>query len=111
LVAALTACNTGAARDRNARTTETHNAGAVVQGARSRSTHDWTRFGWDAGRSRASQDPTGVDASNVASLVRQAVTLDGTVDASAIYLNGVPVGGRVHDAIFVTTTYGKTIAV
>jgi hypothetical protein len=37
--------------------------------------------------------------------------LDGTVDASAIYLHGVTIHGANHDAFFVTTSYGKTIAV
>ncbi|HEX5435702.1 MAG TPA: PQQ-binding-like beta-propeller repeat protein, partial [Gemmatimonadaceae bacterium] len=55
--------------------------------------------------------PTGIDAGNVASLKRQQVTLDGTVDASPIYLHDVQVKGAAHDAFFVTTTYGKTIAI
>jgi outer membrane protein assembly factor BamB len=42
---------------------------------------------------------------------RQQVALDGTVDASAIYLHNVRVSGRTHDVFFVTTTYGKTLAV
>jgi outer membrane protein assembly factor BamB len=42
---------------------------------------------------------------------RQQIALDGTVDASAIYLHGVRVNGGTHDAFFVTTTYGKTIAI
>jgi outer membrane protein assembly factor BamB len=33
------------------------------------------------------------------------------VDASAIYLRGASVRGRTHDAFFVTTTYGKTLAI
>lgn len=44
-------------------------------------------------------------------LPRQQVAIDGTVDASAIYLRGASVGGRTHDAFFVTTTYGKTLAI
>jgi hypothetical protein len=73
--------------------------------------HDWTRFGWDAGRSSAPATVMGITAANVDSLVRQQVTLDGTVDASAIYLHGVTVKGATHNALFVTTTYGKTIAI
>ncbi len=75
------------------------------------STHDWTRFGWDAGRSSASPDETGITGRNVATLRRQQVQLDGTVDASPIYLHGVRVGGGSHDVFFVTTTYGKTLAI
>ena len=73
--------------------------------------HDWTRFGWDAARSNASPDSTGITPANVATLVRQQVTIDGTVDASPIYLHGVTIGGAAHDAFVVTTTYGKTLAI
>ena len=72
---------------------------------------DWTQFGYDDARTSVSIAPTGIDDKNVASMRRQQVTLEGTVDASAIYLAGVPVGGATHDALFVTTTYGKTIAI
>ena len=41
----------------------------------------------------------------------QQVTIEGTVDASAIYLSNVHINGAAHDAFFVTTTYGKTIAI
>src|SRR5947207_1804813 len=74
-------------------------------------TNDWTRFGWDAGGSNAPPIATGITAANVATLVRQQVAIDGTVDASAIYLHRVPVNGSTHDVFFVTTTYGKTLAI
>ncbi len=72
---------------------------------------DWTQFGWDVAASSAPTEPTGITASNVATLQRRQVTLDGTVDASAIYLRAVKVKGSQHDVFFVTTTYGKTIAI
>lgn len=72
---------------------------------------DWPRFGWDVGRSSAMTAPTGINATNVGSMRRQRVAIDGTVDASAIYLHGAHVNGGVHDAFFVTTTYGKTLAI
>ena len=75
------------------------------------SSHDWTRFGWDARRSNDDPHATGITAANVASLVRQQVRLPGTVDSSAIYLHGVSVRGATHDAFFVTTTYGITLAI
>jgi outer membrane protein assembly factor BamB len=75
------------------------------------STHDWTRFGWDAARSSAAMVNMGIDSANVSSMRRQTVKIDGTVDASPIYLHGVQVGGAAHDALFVTTTYGKTLAI
>jgi outer membrane protein assembly factor BamB len=72
---------------------------------------DWTQFGGDPASSGASTAPTGITAANAATLQRHQVTLDGTVDASAIYLHGVEVEGAQRDVFFVTTTYGKTIAI
>jgi putative pyrroloquinoline-quinone binding quinoprotein len=73
--------------------------------------HDWTRFGWDARRSNDDPHATGITAANVGLLARQQVHLPGTVDSSAIYLHGVSVHGATHDAFFVTTTYGITLAI
>ncbi len=73
--------------------------------------HDWIRFNVDVGRSGVSTAPTGITASNVAAMCRQQVALDGVVDAAPIYLSSVVVNGAAHDVFFVTTTYGKTIAV
>jgi len=72
---------------------------------------DWPQFGWDVASSSASADPTGITAANAGALVRHQVTLDGAVDASAIYLHGVTVKGSTHNVFFVTTLFGKTIAV
>jgi outer membrane protein assembly factor BamB len=72
---------------------------------------DWTRFGYDAPRHNAGPAKTGITPANVGKLRRQRVTLDGTVDASPIYLRGVKIHGASHDAFFVTTSYGRTIAV
>jgi hypothetical protein len=72
---------------------------------------DWTRFGWDARRSSSFPYATGITAANVAGLHRQQVQLPGTVDSSAVYLHGVTIDGAAHDAFFVTTTYGITLAV
>jgi outer membrane protein assembly factor BamB len=78
---------------------------------RSTSSADWTRFGYDARRSSDDSHSTGISAMNVGSLVRRQVHLPGTVDSSAIYLEGVTVHGASHDTLFVTTTYGITLAV
>jgi hypothetical protein len=75
------------------------------------SSHDWTRFGYDAGRSSVSSDATRIDSTNVATLKLQQIALDGTVDSSPIYLHGVQVNGAAHDVFVVTTSYGKTIAI
>jgi len=72
---------------------------------------DWTQFGWDVARSSVNPGSTGIAATNVASLKKQQVPIDGTVDASAIYLHGASVSGGTHDVFFVTTTYGKTLAI
>jgi outer membrane protein assembly factor BamB len=76
-----------------------------------RPANDWTQFGWDLASSSSPTVPSGITAANVASLIRRQVKLDGTVDSSAIYLHGVTVKGSTHDVFFVTTTYGKTVAV
>ena len=73
--------------------------------------NDWTQAGYDVAGSSSSTSGTGITAANVASLTRHQVTLDGIVDASAIYLHGISVKGATHNVFFVTTTYGKTIAV
>ena len=73
--------------------------------------HDWTRFGVDEARSNASDAPTGITAANLPTMRRQQVSLDGTVDASPIYLHDVQVRGAARDVFFVTTSYGRTIAI
>ena len=72
---------------------------------------DWPQFGWDAASSGVSQAVSGITGSNLGSLARRQVQIDGTVDSSAIYLHDVMVGRARHDVFFVTTTYGKTIAI
>jgi PQQ-like domain len=81
---------------------------AAAQGP---SSQDWPMFGGDVQSTSANPAPSGITAANVGQLKRRQIKLDGTVDASAIYLHGVTIHDARHDAIFVTTTYGKTIAV
>jgi outer membrane protein assembly factor BamB len=76
-----------------------------------REIRDWPTFGGDLQSSSANPQSTGITAGNVARLARRQVILNGVVDASAIYLHGVAVHGGPHDAIFVTTSYGKSVAV
>jgi outer membrane protein assembly factor BamB len=71
---------------------------------------DWPQFGWDVASSGSPPGSTGITAANAASLIRRRVEMDGAVDASAIYLHDVTVNGSTHDVFFVTTTYGKSIA-
>jgi hypothetical protein len=73
--------------------------------------HDWPQFGFDVASTSAADFPTGITPANAGSLTRRQVRLNGTVDASAIYLHDVSVGGTTHETFFVTSTYGKTIAI
>lgn len=73
--------------------------------------HDWPRFGYDESRSGSSDAAATLTAAQIPTLQRQQVSIDGTVDASAIYLNGVQVNGGSHNVFFVTTSYGKTLAI
>jgi outer membrane protein assembly factor BamB len=83
--------------------------GAVVLGGASArgtvASSDWPRFDYNPGST-----PTGITAASVKRLHRRIVQLDGTVDSAPIYLHAVRIRGAVHDAIFITTSYGKTEA-
>jgi hypothetical protein len=84
---------------------------SAIAAAQGQPPQDWPMFGGNLESTSANLTPTGISAATVMQLVRLQVKLDGTVDASAIYLEGVTVRDARHDAIFVTTTYGKTMAV
>jgi outer membrane protein assembly factor BamB len=71
---------------------------------------DWTRFDYNAERSGVGPANTGITARNLSSLRVRRIQLDGTVDSSPIQLHALRVRGRVRDVVFVTTTYGRTIA-
>jgi PQQ-like domain len=71
---------------------------------------DWTRFDYNAQRSGVGPASTGITARNLNSLRLRRIQLDGTVDSSPIQLHALRVRGRVRDVVFVTTTYGRTIA-
>lgn len=72
---------------------------------------NWPMFGGNVQSTSANLEPTGITAGNLRELKHQRVELDGLVDASAIYLHGATIRGARHDAVFVTTSYGKTLAV
>ena len=72
---------------------------------------DWPEFGLTPERSNATDLSPGITAANVAHLRLRTVALPGTADNSAIYLHDAMVRGAAHDAIFVTTTYGITLAI
>jgi outer membrane protein assembly factor BamB len=72
---------------------------------------DWTRYGFDAKRSNIGPGRTGIGARQLGRLRRRQVRLPGTVDSSPIYLARVRVRGHRRDVFFVTTTYGRTLAI
>ncbi len=71
---------------------------------------DWPEFGLDPQRSNVSEDTSGISGAQLSHLRRRTVSLPGTVDSSPIYLHAVQVAGHSCNAVVVTTTYGKTIA-
>src|SRR2546428_14134679 len=66
---------------------------------------DWTRFGWDAGRSSAPTIGEGITAADVAPPVGQQVGIDGTGGASPVYIPGVSLNRNPPHPSFVRTTY------
>ena len=72
---------------------------------------DWPTFDWNAARTGAPTVSMGLLPTTLSHLKLLRVSLDGTVDSSPIYLHGVRIHGQTRNAFFVTTTYGKTIAV
>jgi hypothetical protein len=79
--------------------------------ARSAPAQSWPTFGGDVQSTSANPHPAGITAANVRELRRRRVELNGLVDASAIYLHGATIAGARHNAIFVTTSYGRTLAI
>ncbi len=71
----------------------------------------WPEFGLNAQRSSTTDASTGITAANVGHLRLRRVELPGTVDSSAIFRGNVSVGGTTQNAIFVTTSYGITLAI
>ena len=72
---------------------------------------DWPQFGYNQARTNVSASTGGITAANVKLLERRQVKLGGIVDSNAIYLDGVTVGGATHAVFFVTTSYGRTLAI
>ena len=85
--------------------------GGPAVSARSVHDGDWTRFDFTAQRSGVGPTRTGITRRNLHALKTRVVGLDGTVDSSPIQLHRVLVRRRRRDVIFVTTTYGRTLAI
>ena len=75
---------------------------AATAGAAAAALRDWPLFGLRASRENATDRSTGITAKNLKKLRARKVRLPGTVDSSPIILG---------ETAFVTTTYGKTVAV
>ncbi len=74
-------------------------------------TYSWSKFNVSAARSGSETAATGITSANVGSMARTTVHLPGTPDSSPIFLHGVQVNGATHNTFFVTTTYGRTVAI
>jgi DNA-binding beta-propeller fold protein YncE len=119
-VLAASACGSSApatvSQLRAAASTATLSAGVARSSSSSAATArsallEWPEFGLNPQRSDTTDASTGITAANVGHLRRVRIALPGTVDSSPIYLHEVTVDGATHDAIVVTTTYGKTLAI
>ncbi len=71
---------------------------------------DWPTFDGNPQRTGIGPADTGITAANLGALQRHTVTIDGTVDSAPIELHDVDAGGAVRDVAFMTTTYGRTLA-
>ena len=73
--------------------------------------YDWRTFDFNRSRTGVEPNPTGLTAANLPHLQRQVISLPGTPDSSPVYLHAVTVEGAVRNVFFLTTTYGRTVAV
>jgi outer membrane protein assembly factor BamB len=71
---------------------------------------DWQTFDYGPQRAGIGPSRTGITSANASTLGRRSVHIDGVADSSPIQLHAIRVGGRSRDAVIVTTTYGRTIA-
>jgi hypothetical protein len=72
---------------------------------------DWMEFDYTPERSGVGPAATGIDGSDLRALRTRSVRIAGVADSSAVELHAVRVKGRARDVIFVTTTYGRTLAI
>ena len=80
----------------------TTSAASATHAQSSSSLRDWPLFGLRNSRENATNASTGISAGDLASLHRTQIRLPGTVDSSPIVLGSTA---------FVTTTYGRTLAI
>lgn len=72
---------------------------------------DWLEFDYNPQRSGVGPVDTGITAGDVNALRTRAITIPGVADSAAVEVHGISVGGRTRDVFFISTTYGKTIAI
>jgi len=74
---------------------------------------DWPQFGYEPGMSDDDPSSTGITLANLGSIsaTPTRVALQGTVDSSPIYLQGVEVAGQTRNVFVVQTTYGRAYAI
>jgi hypothetical protein len=72
---------------------------------------DWPQFDFTDQRSGVGPADTGITAGDVKTLRLRTVALPGTADSSAIELHGVTIKGKARDVLFLTTSYGHTLAI
>ncbi len=100
--AGIAGAGSGSGADPGSSATAT--AAAVIPGG------DWPGFGDNAQRSGVGPAHTGITAGDLGRLRLRRVRINGVADSPAIELHAVKVRGHRRDMIFVTTTYGKAIA-
>jgi outer membrane protein assembly factor BamB len=105
--AALVACgtHTGGVGSAGAAT-----AGAAGTAAARIPDGDWLQFNYDSRRSGVGPAITGITAGDIHRLRARVIQLPGTVDSSVIQLHRISSRGKVRDALIMTTTYGRTLA-
>jgi outer membrane protein assembly factor BamB len=72
---------------------------------------DWLTFNLNGLRSGGWPTDAGITAGNLHTLKRMTLHIDGTVDSSAVALQSLTIGGRTYAVFFVTTDYGRTLAI
>jgi hypothetical protein len=72
---------------------------------------DWLTFDYNAERSGVGPGDSGITAANLHRLKRLTVRVPGTVDSSPVELHDLKIGARSYDVFFVTTSYGRTLAI
>ncbi len=72
---------------------------------------DWLTFDYDAARNGVGPAQTGITAGDLGRLRLRTVRIPGIADSSAVELHDVTIAAHARDVAFVTTSYGRTIAI